>query len=210
MIVEVGEKIKGYLDDFRIGGSGTNQFIDKLAGVVQVISKSDKNGDVTVKKYFPVACGMTYTECINSGKYKDLVPNSKLGFIFYLEEISLQFAGRNGRKYKWIARYKGVGWINKKKLGKSTSCSVSSQIITTLMTAFPEFPENNGNFQGLHIQIVGQDPKTSNPFAKYSYDESVNQFLMAPFEYFSLPIEASFETDPACFEPFELDVEEDC
>lgn len=211
MIIEVGEKIKNYLEVYRVGGTGSNQFIDKLAGVVKVITKTDKDGDNrTIEKRFPVACGVTYNECINTGVYKDLVPNSKLGCIIYLEEVSNTFLGNKGRKSAWKAQYRLVCWMNKKKLGKDAECSISSQVIMTLINAFPQFPNNVDEFQQLFIRVIGQDPKSLNPFAKYGYGEDVNQYLMHPFDYFSLALEATFEIDQSCFTPFEKDTENVC
>lgn len=211
MITEVGDKVISYLEPFRVGGSGANQFIDKLAGVVTVLSKQDKDAEnKTIVKRFPVACGMSYDECINTGSYQDLVPNDQLGCITYLEEQPAILLGEQGGKQAWKCRYDLIAWMNKKKLGKASQCSVSSQIITTYIGAFPKFPINNGIYQKLLVKVVGQSPKNINPFLKYSYDEEVNQFLMAPFDYFSLPIEVTFEIDERCFTPFEKDTENVC
>lgn len=211
MIVEVGNIIANYLDVFRVGGSGANQFIDKLAGVVQVITKTENDGGGrSFKKFFPVACGMSYSECNSTSKYKDLVPDSKVGCIVYIEDVAMQYIGNRGRKMGWKGQYRLVCWMNKKKLGKAENCSISSDVITTMLTAFPQFPENQGNYQQLMIKVLGQDPKSYNPFSKYSYDESVNQFLMHPYEYFSLAIEVSFEIDQACVTTFEKDTENVC
>lgn len=211
MTEEVGNVVKSYLDVFRVGGSGSNQFIDKLAGVVTVITKTDRDGDnKTVYKSFPVSCGVTYDECINTGVYKDLVPNSKLGCIVYLEEVANNFIGRRGRKHLWKAQFRIVIWMNKKKLGKNSSCSVASQVIPTIVSAFPEFPKNEGNFQQLLVNVLGVDPKGLNPFAKYNYSEDVKQYLMHPFEYASLPIEVTYEIDQSCITPFEKDIENVC
>jgi hypothetical protein len=210
MIDEAGEIVKNYLDIYRVGGSGSNQFIDKLAGVVTVISKTDRDGDnKTVFKRFPVACGVSYADCLN-GKYKDLVPNTQVGCITYLEEVAASFLGNRGRKQMWKLQFRLVCWMNKKKLGKDSSCSISSQVITTLMDAFPDFPKNEGNFQQFFVRVIGQDPKTLNPFSKYSYSEEINQHLMHPNEYFSLALEVTFEIDKSCVTPFEKETENDC
>ncbi len=210
MTEEVGNIVIGYLDQFRVGGSGSNQFIDKLAGVVQVISKTESDGNRMVVKSFPVSCNLSYEECNSTSLYKDLVPDSRLGCITYLEDVSMVYVGNRGRKMGWKGQYRLVCWVNKKKLGKASLCSISSQIITTFLSAFPQFPTNEGNYQQVLVKVLGQDPKSYNPFAKYSYDEKVKQYLMHPFEYFSLPIEVSFEIDQSCIEAFEKDAENVC
>jgi hypothetical protein len=210
MIEEVGEIAKNYLDTYRIGGSGSNQFIDKLAGVVQVITKEEKYDTKTITKSFPVACNVDFAECNNPSVLKDLVPDSRLGCIVYFEGLSMSFVGQRGRKMAWRGQYRIVGWVNKKKLGKANLCSVSSQIITAIIAAFPQFPENAGIYQQLMVKVLGQEPKTSNPFSKFSYDEKINQYLMHPFDFFSLMTEVTFETDLSCIPVFEKETENIC
>ena len=89
MVIEVGNIIKGYLQPLT--------FIDKLAGVVKVITKTDldENNKPVVKK-FPVACDVNFNECQTTGKYKDLIPNSSLGCIVFLETQGQDLQGCEG------------------------------------------------------------------------------------------------------------------
>ncbi len=210
MIVEAGNILKGFLEPFLVGGSGDNQFIDKLAGVVKPITKVDLDKDnKPVKKTFPVSCDASLSDCFASGRYKDFIPNSSLGCMVYFEDVANQYLGRDGRKFAWKAQYRLVCWLNQNKLG-AAGCSVTSQIITTFISAFPENPFNSGIFQRGEVSVLAQDPKSFNPFAKYSYDEEKTQFLMHPFDYFSLQIEYKYMLDKACFTPFTKNEEINC
>jgi len=195
MVIEVGNIIKGYLQPLT--------FIDKLAGVVKVITKTDldENNKPVVKK-FPVACDVNFNECQTTGKYKDLIPNSSLGCIVFLEDTGARFTGMRGHKQVWKSGYKLIGWVNNSKLGFE-DCSVTGQIIATIINQFPIVPFNSGMYQSSSIQVNGQEPKSGqNPFSKYSFDENQSQYLMYPFDYFSLLIDVSFEIDKRCLTTF--------
>ncbi|MBA2648068.1 MAG: hypothetical protein H0U75_00455 [Legionella sp.] len=203
MIVEVADIVQGYFSSLT--------FIDKRAGLVKAISKTDldKNNH-SVKKTFPVSCNVSAIDCINSGVYQDLMPNSNNKCILYLEDNGgIRLIGRNGRNFVFKASYRIVSWINNSKLGYM-DCSVSGQIILALLNALPIQPTNEGIYQRLFVEVLGQDPKSYNPFSKYSYDEDKSQYLMRPFDYFSLPIEVEFHLHPSCAETFIEQTEINC
>lgn len=195
MIVEVGEIIKSKLEPLL--------FIDKLAGVVKVLTKVDFDGENRkVIKKFPVSCSLTLDECESTGKYSDLIPNSNLGCIVFFEDLGLRFVKQDGFKQLWKGSYKLIGWVNNPKLG-TNNCSVTGQIISTIIGQFPINPFNSGIYHSVKIQVIGQEPKTGqNPFSKYTFDEEKLQYLMYPFDYFSLLIDVDFEINRKCLTPF--------
>lgn len=204
MNVAIGNIIKGLLDPFQVGGIGSNQFIDKLAGVVKVISVSERNeSEGQITKTFPISCNLTYAECNRSWGYKDLIPNSNYGCMVYLEEeggVDKIETLRTSTKYKTSLLL--VGWINQKKLG-SNECSVTGLIVNTIIAALSAKPFNSDIYQTIQIEVVGQNPKSVNPFSKYTYDEDNTKYLMAPFDYFSLKIDVTFSVNSLCLTPFE-------
>lgn len=195
MIIEVGNIVKDYLQPL--------DFINKLAGVVKVVTKIDKDGDnKTIIKKYPVACDVDFDDCLTKGTYKDLIPNSSLGCIVFMEDLGCRFNGMRGHKQTWKGSYKIIGWVNNKQLGYA-ECSVTGQVIASIINQFPIVPFNSGNYQSVGIQVIGQEPKNGqNPFSKYSFDEAQTQFLMYPFDYFSLLVDVSFEIDKRCLTPF--------
>lgn len=193
MIVGIG--------DIVIDKINTLPWLDKYAGIVKNLSylSVDKEGK-KVKKTFPASCRMTWEECEagqDTGRYKDLIPDSSKKSLLYLEDKGVRFLRKEGRRYVWRASMNMVGWLNLPKLG-STSCSYSSIALTGILSKLPETPFNVGNYQMIQINAVGQEPKTNNPFAKFSYDETIQQFLMYPYDYFVLLIEVEFSTNKAC------------
>lgn len=189
MIIDLGDividKVKGL------------PWVDKYAGIVKNLSFNsiDKDGK-KVKKTFPAYCRTSWEEC-ESGRYTDLIPDNAKKSVMYLEDKGVRFIKKDGRRYIWRASMNLVAWLNLEKLG-STTCSYSAVALTGILSKLPETPFNNGNYQLIQINAIGQEPKSNNPFSKYSYDETVQQFLMYPYDFFVLAIEVEFSLTKAC------------
>lgn len=210
MNVEIGNIVKGLLEPFVVGGSGTNQFIDRLAGVVKVLSKQERNeNEGVIIKTFPVACDMSFEDCSKPGKLKELMPDSKLGCIVYLEEDGgVEKIGEFNKIKQYRVSYLLVGWLNQKKLGTS-ECSITGAVVNTIINALSAKPFNSGIYQTIQIEVSEQNPKSVNPFSKYSYDEET-KFLMYPFDYFSLKLSVTVNINSSCIEPFTKQNESNC
>ena len=210
MVTEIGNILKSFLEPLEIGGAGSNQFIDKLAGVVKVITTTGVDGNnKSILKTFPVACGMSYADFVKTGKYKDLCPDSNIGCMVYFEDLGARMLGEVGSRRKWKASYRLVCWINQKKLG-TNECSISAKILNTFLNKIPQVPFNSGIYQRCSIDILGQDPKSYNPFSKFSYDEDKTQYLMYPYDYFSIQLDFNAEVDRRCADDFIKQTEITC
>ncbi len=211
MNVEIGNIVKGLLEPFLVGGSGTNQFIDKLAGVVKVITMQDKNeSDSTIIKSFPISSNTSLEECKKPGAYKDLIPNSKYGCMVYLEEESgVEKINEFNKVKQYRTSFLLVGWINQQKLG-SYDTSITGSIVNTIIGAISVKPFNSGIYQTIQIEVTGQNPKSLNPFSKYTYDEENTKYLMAPYDYFSLKVDVIVNVNLSCIEPFQKQTEIIC
>lgn len=205
MTIELGNILKSYLEPLKSDGISSTKFIDKIAGVVKTAVRSGKdsnNGKII--QSFPIACGTSFEDCNKNGSLTDLVPNSNLGCIVYFEDLGVRLLSKSGQLRNWKASYRMVGWINMKKLG-SDRCSVSGTIINTILNQFPEgqFNPPSTPYQRCSIEVLGQDPKSLNPFSKYSYDEDKTQYLMHPFDYFSMQVDVDFSVHKSCVVAFE-------
>lgn len=201
MTVDVGNIIISFLRPLT--------YIDKLAGVIKVITKTDLNSSNTyVKKTFPVPCSLSHNDCANTNDYKHLMPDSYLGCIVYLEDNGIRLIPTNGAFKKFSASYKLVCWINQKKLGYDKH-SIASDILLDIISKFKDVPINfttpsdYAKYTKFLVEVDGQDPKSYNPFSKFSYDEDKTQYLMYPYDYFSLNLTATFEINTKCLTPFE-------
>lgn len=212
MTTEIGNILKSYLEPLRVGGTGSNQFIDKLAGVVKSVTQSDLDGNNNrISKTFPVACGTSFADCNNTSIYTDLIPNSELGCIAYFEDLGVRLISEEGNKRNWKASYRLVSWLNQKKLGYD-DCSITGQVVNTMIEQFPKkyFNVTGTIYQKCSVEVLGQDPKSLNPFAKYTYDEDKTQYLMHPFDYFSIQIDFNYTVDSRCLTSFTKQTETTC
>src|SRR5688572_11995058 len=128
MINDIGQILKSRLAPLA--------FIDKLGGVVRVVTKNetDSNGRV-VRKSFPVDCDVTNDDCL-AGKYTDLVPNSKYLSVAYFEDQGIRPVTQDVKDFTFVASLKLICWLNLKKLGKS-NCSNSALAYHNILKVFP-------------------------------------------------------------------------
>lgn len=200
MNVDIANIIKDYLV--------TLPFADKVGGLVKTISLTQSDGERSFKKTFPVDFGTSQKDC-TSGRYMDLIPNSKYKSIMYFEDGGVRPLGQEFSGFGFESSLKLVCWLNQKKLGKNAS-SISALAITTILKTLPTKPINSTPYTRIKIEVTSQDPKNANTFSKYSYDESVIQYLMYPYDYFALNITTQFVIPPSCIPSWEADPELDC
>ena len=179
-------------------------FIDKYAGVVKVITYNQPTDDGKVlKKIFPVSCRLSQEDCVTSGQHLDLCPDSKKKSVLYLEDKYVRFIKRDGDIFYFQASFDLICWLNIPLLGLS-DCTISSKAILSTINSLVSQPFNSSIYQRVSISPLGEEGKTRNPFAKYTYDETINQFLMHPYDYFILPINVDFAINKKCINDFEV------
>ncbi len=202
MNIEIGEII--------IDKISALPWVDKYAGVVKTVSYQveKKGGNGFDKKTFPVSCRYTLEECEN-GKYTDLVPNSDKKSVIYLEDKGSRVVKREAGRTFWRSSYDLVAWLNMPKLGFE-GCNYSPIAITGVISKFPVVPFNLGIFSRVSINVTGQNPENTNPFSKYSYEESIMQYLMYPFDHFVLNIEVDYMVTQACLTVPEINTPIEC
>ena len=179
----------------------TLPFIDKYAGVVRVIKYKQKDGIIGS---FPADCKISLDECNKGKRYLDLVPDSKKKSVLYLEDLGLRQTDKKGTIQYFNAQYNLVGWLNLALLGVN-SCSYSAAAIGSIFKRLNIAQFNEHIYQYIDIKIIGQQPKSLDPFVKYSYDETINQYLMFPYDHFVISIDVNFRFDTRCIKENSLD-----
>lgn len=184
-------------------------FKDKVGGVVRPMTLVRVSDDgIKSKKIIPVDCGVTHRECI-SGKYTDLMPDSKYKSVIYFEDNGTQRVDDEHRDFSFQSNVKLVCWLNLKKLGK-TNCSVSSLALGSILKAIPTQYLNSAPYTRILITFLGEDPKTPSIFGKYTYDEEKIPYLLYPYDYFSLNFSIRYTIPRSCITDFENDPEINC
>jgi hypothetical protein len=179
-------------------------FVDKISGMVHSITMDilDKDNK-SVKKVFPVSTDITADQC-KTGRYQDLVPNSKYNSIIYFEDggTGLSYKAKN-RAY-FSSKLILVCWLNLKKLQECNINVISDQCILAIVAQMPEFPISDGIYREINIKAISETVKSSSIFGKYSYDETINQYLLWPFDYFSLQFNIEFWVNLSCVEQLNI------
>lgn len=175
---------------------GFLSLIDVYAGLVQTVMYKipDENENIITKR-MPVSYDTTLqAECSNIGKERAIIPDSTKKGIIYFEEnggLNLVRDLSGGRKM-----YRGtivlVCWMNRNnsigqtygKIGKAAYDQITSKLKGKI---------NSEYFINLQAKPVRfrQDAAI---FNKYTYDETVLQYLRPPFEYFAIDLTVSFIT----------------
>lgn len=189
-------------------------FIDKYAGVVKVLSYTDidENSGKAVKKSFPASCQTTFVDCENDkSRYRDLCPDSKKKSVLYLEDKGVRFKSIDGHKVFYVAQFDLICWLNLPLLGVS-ECSYSARAVAAIIGKLigKGVPFQDGIYQRLFIKPVGEQPKSQNPFSKYSYDIEASQLLMYPYDYFVMILEVEFMVDVRCIDEITLEPPINC
>lgn len=181
-------------------------FIELIAGLTQPVSYQDKDANNEFRKVIlPMAYDITdktetAAEC-SVGKERDLVPNSDRKSIFYFEEIAtgkISGTGRPGSN-SMQTTIRLVGWLNKQKLFGDNYANIASFVNTAILSRLVrKNPINEGNIKRLSISVAGFPKPDANLFSKYTYDETIRQFLMPPFECTAIDFICKYEISAAC------------
>lgn len=188
-------------------------WVDKYAGMTRTVVQTQVgDGTKPVKKYFPVACNVTDSDCVKQGTLRDLVPDINYKSVMYFEDNGTRVLGSEGPFINMQSNIRLVAWLNGKMLGYN-GCTISSIAVISILKNLYEQqgrPFNSGNFLKIQMNAVSQEVKTANIFSKYSYDESITQYLMHPFDYFALNLQINFSISHNCIDEFELLTEDPC
>lgn len=179
-------------------------WMDKYAGLVRPVTITQPSTTGTIRKTFPVACSVSSEACTND-TYTDLVPNTKYNSVVYFEDAGMQVVGYESRYINCRSSINLIGWLNGKKLGYN-GCGIASMAILSIIKTLTPYSNafNSGNFAKIRITAISEDPKNPNIFTRYSYDESTNQYLMFPFDYFRLNLQITYSIPVSCIEDMEI------
>ncbi len=182
---------------------------DRVAGLAVPVTKY--SAENTPEFVFPITNDTLAQECIQRGKYWDLVPNNSYKGSLYVEQTGpLRFDGFE-KKYtlmNFSANMRVVGWLNLAKMGyqdASMSGLFSMSVIAKLLESRGVVTVSNLQYSGalVYVEIVGEAEKNAGIFSRYSYSRFSN-FLIYPFDYFAIDINVRFVVSSACVQAVEV------
>lgn len=177
-------------------------FVDLLAGMAQTVSVSDPNQDdqapAVIQKRYPVTYDATgTTDCI--GKEVQLMPDSNRKSIIYFEDYGITVTGRVHGKVGYNSSLRLICWLNRANLVGDHYTEVSGRCQATIIdTLLSQNPENVGMFTRLIVNVARIQPQDAGLFGKYTYDETVRQYLRPPFEFFGIDLSCTYQAQASC------------
>jgi hypothetical protein len=172
-------------------------WIDRIAGLTQV-ARYNITAD-KIEKRFPIACAMEYAECLKTGTYDMLTPDSGRKSVVYFEDYGVNFTKLDGRKIWLDSRIRLVGWLNHRKLGGD--CGDTYRYILDIISRIPTQPFRSDEYYSVMITMASQAVRDISIFSKYTYDEKKTQLLMYPFDFFAIDFRTVFFVLSECVEP---------
>ncbi len=168
-------------------------YADKVVGLVRSLKMDVKDENNTVvQKTFPIA-----SDCACDNLYRDLVPNSKYRSILYFEDNGVNIAYRDRDWIGFTSRLNLVGWLNVPKIYDDSKTG-STKAILEIIKLLPGDHFSVDDFREIRITAISEVPKTPGIFSRYSYDEIKTQYLVFPFDYFSLALSVEFRVNLKC------------
>ena len=181
-------------------------YVERFGGVVMPVTRFDEVDEgMVLRQTFPISPQVTGLQCWEQGRYHDLVPNDQYKSIFYFEELDgMQTNSRRKVKDHMVehrGRVRLVGWMNLQKLGIENEYNVAERI------AFQLAGDIEGTYQlsaplskaMATIVPIGIQPKSSNIFDRYTYDNE-SGFLLYPFDFFAFDFEVLLSLKLDCID----------
>lgn len=139
--------------------------------------------------------GAVQQTCEKTDDYYDLIPKTKETGIIYFEDNGSKLTKQDARKSEYVGTVVLVCWMNMKLIGDDYTLG---QFINATIAQLPKVYQGDGIILSATAKVDEVLPNRPSPFVKYDYDESEKQFLMYPFDYFSLKIKTNIIINRLC------------
>lgn len=190
-------------------------FVEVYAGMVQTVEYADpidgqKEGARAGRKRMPVAYDTSIENCNNSFKENPLVPNSARKGILYFEDGGVSKIKKTAKGYEMQSTLVLVCWMNREKINGNKYDEISGKCMIAIFEKIVnDNPMNVGIFTRLKIKPNRILQQNKNVFSLYTYDETVNQYLRPPFEFFAIELICTYTVPSSCINQINV-VETEC
>lgn len=174
----------------------TLDFLSKTSGCVSVLHLKiqDKIKKIPASMIVYESGEEGVKICANNEDYFDLIPKSEETGILYFEDKGSKVTTRNKRTCTWQGKMLAVCWLNLQKIGRKQP----GELLESFLGHVPIEITKTGQIYGGKIFVDQIAPKRPSPFDKYDYSESETQFLMFPFDYFSVELSYTVIASRGC------------
>jgi len=166
---------------------------DRIGGVV----KPARISVAGEEKVFPIDFNNLADPC-NPSVYLDFVPDSSKRSIIYFEDQGLEVVNSGCTFTDCTASLKLVCWTNLARINADYTDAVPLKL--DLVKNIPARLPNTDWITKILATFAGEDTKSPAIFSAYTYDETMTQYLIYPYDYFALNYSVKFSFANSCFE----------
>lgn len=195
MIKELCTTLKNRLSD-----DGGLAFIDVYSGLVQAVKYKDQNADGNpITKVFPVSYDTNLSAECGGSPERALTPDSSKNGIVYFEENGSAAPLRNisGGRTMYKCAVNLVCWFNRNNVTGDAYSEIGLQAFSEILKRLKSDVVKSEVLRNITI-TEAKFSQNARIFDKYSYDETVLQYLRPPFDFFYMELTATFILKAGC------------
>lgn len=173
----------------RLQFRGDIPFIDVYAGLVQTVSyKAETASGSTTTERMPVSYDTNLSAGCSGTPEKAIIPDSSKKGIIYFEENggAVPFRTIAGGSTLYRLGLVAVVWLNRAKITGDDYSEISGSAFAEIKKKLTA-TDISDPFHRLTVTDA-RFRQNDAVFSKYSYDETVMQYLRPPFEYFAIDL----------------------
>jgi len=189
-------------------------FVGQYGGLAIPVNIRDEGESGIVSRIFPVSCYLSASDCFETGKYNDLVPDDRYASVAYFEQrggSTVSTDGPKRREWLFTEEMRFVCWLNYARLGLD-DCRGSERFAIAALSKF--FGVNDVSVDGLegrlNIRRARIVPKSHQEvFGRYSYGDKQWAFFF-PYDFFAVDFTAELTIGGGCVQDVDLGTPVDC
>lgn len=190
---EIAHILKGKIKDL--------PFIDVIAGMAQTVTRDQPQdeGAAMIQQRFPVSSDTSLPNGCEGGPEFLLIPDSSRKSIIYFEDFGIQSTGREHGLPTFNSSIRLIAWLNRAKLTGDHYAEISGRAMAMIINLLAgRNPENVDMFTRLSVSVARIPPQEPALFGRYTYDETLRQYLRPPFEFFGIDFTCRYAANISC------------
>jgi hypothetical protein len=179
-------------------------WIERRGGLVQTATKvttDDTGGRVEYR--FPITDDAFGLSCFESGRYFEMLPNSKLKAVTFWQQLgdaAMIDQGPKKNRNVFRGRVRLVGWLNVPALGVTESQvpgSAQAAVLNALTVGQQQQAITDGDLAGVtyELRTVSMVSRTPAIFQAYTLQDSA---LLYPVDYFAIDFDLTISVPVSC------------
>ena len=191
-------------------------FIERYGALARPTELYIPAGNQSLLKTFPISCNVSATDCLETGKYTQLVPNDAYKSVCWFEETGdapTEISGPKAKTATAVQNMRFVCWLNLKRLGYD-DCQGTTRFELAVIKALSgarSFTVDGitGRIDVTRTSIIQQD--RARIFGRYSFAESRNDAVFFwPYGFFAVDLVCRVMVGVGCIDDLVSETEIEC